>query len=360
MVRMSDLARGGPVVPPPRTPATPPAEPEVAVRLAAVPQRPASYGEPLDPPPLAPTPPPPGAPTLAAEPAEPLFEELRTFLERVPEFLQRGDSPSWITLQRLVERVLRSLETGGELFWLSTGVFAADGRDYVALHHARVTVLALRIGLTAGYERERLIELGAAAALGGIGLWLLPAGLLRRLDGLSRDEGALYHTHPKVASDRLRRWGGPFEKLASTVLQYEEREHGQGFPQGLQGSAIRMEAKIVGLADTYVALTAPPSLQPGLRPYEAVREIVRSKHEAFPSVLVKALLNDVTVFPPGTMVRLNSGEIGSVVAVNRNHPLRPRVQIVAGKTGPLATRKITDLSEAPFLYITGPVTETAR
>jgi hypothetical protein len=77
-------------------------------------------------------------------------------------------------------------------------------------------------------------------------------------------------------------------------------------------------------------------------------------------VLVKALLNDVTVFPPGTMVRLNSGEIGSVVAVNRNHPLRPRVQIVAGKTGPLATRKITDLSEAPFLYITGPVTETAR
>jgi HD-GYP domain-containing protein (c-di-GMP phosphodiesterase class II) len=128
----------------------------------------------------------------------------------------------------------------------------------------------------------------------------------------------------------------------------------------LPGPSIRVEAKIVGLADTYMALTAPPSLRPGLRPHEAVREIVRSKHEAFPSVLIKALLSDITVFPPGTIVRLNTGEIGAVVAVNRNHPLRPRVEIVDGKTGPLATPKIVDLSEAPFLYITGPVSEPAR
>ena len=66
------------------------------------------------------------------------------------------------------------------------------------------------------------------------------------------------------------------------------------------------------------------------------------------------------MFPPGTIVRLNTGEIGSVVAVNRNHPLRPRVEIVEGKTGPLAGPKMVDLSETPFLYITGPLSETAR
>ena len=278
----------------------------------------------------------------------------------MPDVLKGGEPPAWGALQRIVERVVRSLEASGDLFWLAGGASLPEGRDYVAFHLSRVTVLAVRIGMTAGYERERLIEVGAAAAMSGIGLWHLPPGLLRRLDALSGAEQTQYHTHPRVAADRLRRWGPPFEKLAQTVLQYEEREQGQGFPQGLQGAAIRMEAKIVGLADTYMTMTAPPSLLPGLRPYEAVREIVRSKHEAFPSVLVKALLSDVTVFPPGTMVRLNTGEIGSVVAVNRNHPLRPRVQILSGKTGPLATPKIADLSEAPFLYITGPVTETAR
>jgi HD-GYP domain-containing protein (c-di-GMP phosphodiesterase class II) len=239
-------------------------------------------------------------------------------------------------------------------------VHVPKGADPLAFHHARVAVLSVRIGMTVGYQRDRLVELGTAAALSGVGLWQLPGGLLRHLDALSADEQGQYHAHPRVAAERIRRWGPPFEGLVQTVLQHQEREQGQGFPQGLSGTAIRLEAKIVGVADSYIRLLSPFSLRPGLRPHEAVREIVRAKQQAFPAVLVKALLSDVTVFPPGTMVRLNTGEIGTVVAVNRNHPLRPRVEVVAGKAGPLAAPKIVDLSEAPFLYVTGPLTETTR
>ena len=184
--------------------------------------------------------------------------------------------------------------------------------------------------------------------------------MLRHRESLSSDEQREYHAHPRAAAERLKRWGAPFDGLVQIVLQHQEREQGQGFPHGLLGSSVSVEAKIVGLADTYMSLIGPPSLRPGLRPYEAVREIVRSKHEAFPPILVKAILCDVTVFPPGTMVRLNTGEVGTVVGVNRNYPLRPRVEVVSGKSGPLPAPKLVDLSEAPFLYITGPVTETAR
>ena len=214
--------------------------------------------------------------------------------------------------------------------------------------------------MTLGYERRRLVELGMAAALIGVGLWPLSSNILRRLDALSGDELAQYHAHPRVAADQLRRWNPPFEGLTETVLQYHEREQGGGFPQGIQGTAIRGDAKIVGLADTYTALTAPASLRPGLRPHEAIREIVRGKREAFPSTAIKALLSEISFFPPGTIVRLNTGETGSVIAVNRNHPLRPRVEVVEGKNGPLTTPKIVDLSEAPFVYIVGPVSETGR
>jgi HD-GYP domain-containing protein (c-di-GMP phosphodiesterase class II) len=292
------------------------------------------------------------------DPPERILDGLRGCLASLPELLKTGATLPASTLQGQVEPVVRSLRTGADLFWLANGVLVPKGTDYLAFHLARVTVLAVRIGMTVGHER--LVELGMAAALSGIGLWQLPAGLLRRLDALLPEEQAQYHAHPRVAAERLRRMGPPLDALAEIVLQHQEREHGQGFPQGLQGPSIRLEAKIVGLADTYMALTAPPSLRPGLRPHEAVREIVRTKHEAFPSVLVKALLSDITVFPPGTVVRLNTGEIGSVVAVNRNHPLRPRVEIVDGKSGPLTTPKTVDLSESPFLYITGPVSETTR
>src|SRR5205807_5067062 len=85
--------------------------------------------------------------------------------------------------------------------------------------------------------------------------------------------------------------------------------------------------------DLYAGLTVPATARPRLRPHEAVREIVKSRHEAFPTALVKALLSEISVFPPGTVVRLNTEEIGRVVAVNRNHPLRPRVEVMADSKG---------------------------
>ena len=289
-----------------------------------------------------------------------ILEDLRHFLEGVRDRF-KGDEPlGWNELQRIIEHVMRSLETGSELFWLANIATVPEGRDYLAFHQARVAVLAVRVGMTIGLPARRLVELGMAAALIDIGLWQVSPGILRRLGSLSTEEQAHYHAHPRLAADRLRRWAPPFEGIVETVLQHHEREQGQGFPQGLEGSSVGADAKIVGLADVYMGLTAPPSLRPGLRPHEAIREIVRGKHEAFPAVLIKALLSEITVFPPGTTVRLNTGEIGSVIAVNRNQPLRPRIEIVDGKTGPLTTPKIVDLSEAPFLYITGPVSGTAR
>ena len=125
--------------------------------------------------------------------------------------------------------------------------------------------------------------------------------------------------------------------------------------------SINLDAKILGLADLYAGLTVPATARPRLRPHEAVREIVKSRHEGFPTTLVKALLSEISVFPPGTVVRLNTEEIGRVVAVNRHHPLRPRVEIMADSKGHrLPAPKTVDLSEAPFLYITGPVTEGSR
>jgi hypothetical protein len=82
---------------------------------------------------------------------------------------------------------------------------------------------------------------------------------------------------------------------------------------------------------------------------------VRSKHLAFSPALIKALLAEVSVFPPGTLVRLNTGEIGQVTAVNSDHPLRPRVEVVSDSKGNRPAKRTTvDLAEAPFLYIEGP------
>ena len=68
------------------------------------------------------------------------------------------------------------------------------------------------------------------------------------------------------------------------------------------------------------------------------------------------------MFPPGTVVRLNTEEIGRVIAVNRNHPLRPRDRDRGRLARAIDCRRprSIDLSESPFLYVTGPVSEGNR
>jgi len=296
-----------------------------------------------------------------AESAEPLFAELQLFLARVRELIRTGDGFPWPDLESLIERSAAALERSNELFWTANNTAALAGVDYLAFHQARVAVLAMTISASVGYDHPRQVQLGMAGSLIDVGLWQVPESLLRRLDALSPEEQTIYRSHPKLSVELLRRWSAPREGILEAVLQHHERELGQGFPQGLPGASVSQDAKILGLVDTYTGLTMPAPPRPRLRPHEAIREIVRSKNEAFPAQLVKALLSEISVFPPGTLVRLNTGEVGRVTAVNRNHPLRPRVEIVAdGKGQRLASPKMTDLADAPFLYITGAVAEGAR
>jgi HD-GYP domain-containing protein (c-di-GMP phosphodiesterase class II) len=255
---------------------------------------------------------------------------------------------------------LEALDGAGELFWVANRPTARPGADYLAFHQARVGVLAMRVAGNVGYDRRRRLEIGIAGALIDVGLWQLPPNLLRRMEALTPEEQAQYRAHPRVAAELLRRWTPPYAGLLEMVAQHHEREQGQGFPQGLMGPAIRPEAKLLGLIDTYTGLTVPASLRPAFQPHEAIREIVRAKHESFPAALIKALLSEISVFPPGTQVRLNTGEVGCVVAVNRHHPLRPRVEVYDAKGQQLPVPKVIDLSEAPFIYITGPVAEGER
>jgi HD-GYP domain-containing protein (c-di-GMP phosphodiesterase class II) len=289
-----------------------------------------------------------------------VFASIHLVLGQLREAVKRGEALPIEELEDVVGRVILSLERGSELFWLADNPTPPD-TDYVTAHLASVGVLSIRIGADLGYDRLQLADLGVAALLFDLGLWQLPERILTKGEPLTAEEQNLYNSHPRLSADTIRRSNVQREGLVEAVLEHHEREQGQGYPQGLPGSAIHPHAKIIGLMDTYTRLTSPRPPQARLLPHEAIREIVRSKHESFPSALIKALLSEISVFPPRTMVKLNTGEVGRVVGVNRNHPLRPKVEVIVDSKGDrLHAPKLIDLSEAPFLYITGPLTEGAR
>ena len=362
MVRMSDLVRGivregtarsTPAMPPAADPVKAPVvEPTPRVSIASTdPPGPVVRRE---------VPPTPRGPVEPSEPSEPLFGELQQFLVEARHRVDSGGFV-WTRLESLIDRAVTSLTRSPDLFWVANNPAAPPGVDYIAFHQARVCVLSLRLGIDLGYDAGRLLPLGQAAALFDAGLWQLPAGLIDHVDTLADHDLATYRSHPRLSADIVQRWSPPDPRIVESILDHHEREQGQGFPRGLVGGGIAADAKLIGLVDTYTALTVPPSSRPRLRPYEAIRDIVKTRNDQFPPQLIKALLSEISVFPPGTIVRLNTDEVGRVIAVNRNHPLRPQVEILMDARGRRAgTSKVIDLSESPFLYITGPVGDDRR
>src|SRR5262249_59735189 len=87
----------------------------------------------------------PVSPEMPAESAEPLFTETQLFVARVREIMRTGDAFPWAELERLVERCAASLERSGELFWVANNAAAPAGVDYLAVHQARVAILAIAI-----------------------------------------------------------------------------------------------------------------------------------------------------------------------------------------------------------------------
>jgi len=138
----------------------------------------------------------------------------------------------------------------------------AESRDpYTAGHQRRVTQLSLAIGRELGLDDDRLEALHVAALLHDIGKVAVPAEILSKPSRLTDAETALIQAHPRRAYDILKYIEFPWP-IAEFVLQHHERLEGSGYPDGLVGDEIHLEARILAVADVVEAMSSH-------RPYRA-------------------------------------------------------------------------------------------
>ena len=111
-------------------------------------------------------------------------------------------------------------------------------------------------------------------------------------------------------------------------------------------------ASIVGLADTYVALTSERPYRKRLVPADAVKWILSEGKTLFPTRILRAFMNEISVYPVGTYVKLNNGSLGQVISAEKNQPLRPHVKVLHDFRGnKKEERTVIRLLDQPLLYI---------
>lgn len=227
---------------------------------------------------------------------------------------------------------------------------AASTGDRLIANLVHVGILAAKIGLGLNYNGRQLEQLTLAGLLHDIGIFSVPPSLIQKPGKLTPQERAVLEQHPEAGFKAIERLGLEYEWLATVVRQAHERWSGQGYPQRLKGSQIHPFAQVIGLADVFEALVSPRPYRRRLLPHEAIRELLRHERGAFSRTVLKALVEQLSVYPLGTRVRLTSGDEGIVIRLNPRFPMRPVVQVGDEDSGCELTTVI-DLSSTPDLCI---------
>lgn len=280
-----------------------------------------------------------------------LIEKQKEVAEKVQE--SRGVSPSPILadLHHVIQKRLID-----ELYDYASLVPA--GQQDLETHAVAVTFGSMKIGKGMDYDIRRLLKLGLGAFLENAGMYKIPEEILTKDQELDREEIDLLRHHPEFSHEVVSRMGKQYQWLAEIALQVHERADGSGYPRGLSGKEILEEASIIGLMDTYISLINDRGPRKRLIQPDAVKYIITREKELFPPKILKVFLNQISLFPVGTTVKLNNKHIGRVVSTNEKQPLRPVIEILYDSQGnKLDRRELVRLSENPLLYITHGIDE---
>jgi putative nucleotidyltransferase with HDIG domain len=183
--------------------------------------------------------------------------------------------------RRLEETLLATVET------LNAAVEARD--PYTAGHSQRVKRVALAIGRELGLSARQLDILGTAGAFHDIGKIGMPDAILTKPDTLSRSESALMREHVTRGAELISRIAS-FGDSVPAVRHHHERWDGRGYPDGLAGTKIPVEAAIVALADAWDAMVTDRPYRPALQLGEALSEIRAGRGLQFNPAVVDAFL----------------------------------------------------------------------
>ncbi len=222
-------------------------------------------------------------------------------------------------------------------------------RDEYAYHHSIASsVWAVILGRHLGFDRQGLDTLAMGGMLLDIGKAKLPEEMMGRAGALSETE---YHTvtrHVAYGLDMLKLTPGINADVLAMVGGHHERHDGSGYPKGLKGADIPVFARIGGLVDCYDAMTSHRPWARAKSPYDAIRELNSMAGIKFQKEMVEQFVQALGMFPTGSIVEMNTSEVGIVIEQNRVRRLRPKVMLVLdAEHKPLREYRTLDLRQLP-------------
>lgn len=250
------------------------------------------------------------------------------------------------TVKDIMQRVIENETVMLQL----TGIKDID--DYTFLHSVDVCIYSIILGKRLGYGHEPLMTLGMGAILHDIGKCKVPLDILQKPGKLTDEEFRQMKLHTVHGCEIIKNSYQLGTKVANIAFQHHEKWDGSGYPMGISANAIDPLARIVALTDVYDALTSDRVYKKRELPHIAAEYIKQNSGLLFDPFIVDLFLNSIAVYGEGTIVLLNTGEVGSIVSSGSISGERQKISVFSNKAGPPVLHPyIVDLNKAKDVEI---------
>lgn len=219
---------------------------------------------------------------------------------------------------------------------------------YSITHSLDTAIITDIVGAGLGLTDDARRSCVCAALTMNLSMLDLQDQLQKQAEDLSDVQRAKVRAHPRESCDMLRTVGVNDPVWLDVVLHHHEQADGSGYPDGLRFESIAETAKLVQLADLYCARVSPRAYRASVQSNIALRDIFLERGKAVDPQIAAHFIKEIGIYPPGTVVKLTSGEVG-IVSHQAGKSNTPIVHALVGPRGvPLATPLRRDSSQEQY------------
>ncbi len=272
--------------------------------------------------------------------------ETTSVLLQISRDVQLGGAVDGAKVRQAASDITESVVRNPDAATLLVQLQEKSGETFNRAIH--VSVMMSIFGRFLQLSHDSVEQLGLLGLLQDAGKLKLPSALLQKQEPLTAEETGLYQTHVDHSVEILNQTQGLPNDLPGLASLHHENFDGSGYPRGLRGGAIALPGMIAAIADAFDMLVAPPPQGKHMSPSNALNVIFKGRGSRFQPALVEQFIQCVGVYPVGSAIELNTGEVGIVIAQNPLRRLQPRVMVVKDAKGyESRPYKMLDLAKEP-------------
>ena len=232
-------------------------------------------------------------------------------------------------LRSVTDEILDNLEREAAADFLDLR-YPPRAKRWVSRHCVNVTKLAVYLARSLGMKRAELEEVAACGLLHDVGMMKVKDDVFTKHAALDREEWEQVKGHPVEGALLLTKEFVLRDVVARVALEHHEKPDGTGYPAGKTREETHLYARLINVVDTYGAMVSPRAHRLPLLPFEAMRIVMDDGAKGMLDWdLVNAFVKAMAIYPVGSYVRLEGGEIARVVRAQAEFPEKPVIAVVA-------------------------------